>query len=754
MLFMSYNQYISDRSMIKILKNKYDIDYNDWGSDDVIDIAIFKNWMRFFDALCYLGKTAINGSVLNESDFQTASTIQNIFEILGDEHRDIFDYPYQIRFDLFHVFKQSLELYDQQVKGFGCNKFLQSLSHHAAYGQKFPAGACVKFYSIFKQQLDLGGSESNWFSMNQQRLVASQSEIYELYKRYGSLSTINVMYQLKSIKDQSKNFQACRLIEQQIASDTRLLKVLFKFEDDGQQGCFLNCILIYPSQALSNINKCIGQLELLAEMCINNIEIKFRNWGSELSRISEEDVVGLINNIGKLENFLYWAVGSFYRHDDFFYYASPVRELNGEEFRHEQVWKPWTLSLKPDKAGMLKNLTHISQAELMSYISDTEKVWSTKILSVPLQKELEIDRIFLSELPYELEHLKALNREILCCLHVFQTFLNVGSEPFFFVEKLNDLITSVEPSKPGCQLIYLFNLLCQQPELRFHIKSLDEWLWRHFQKVLNSKLWSELERLSLNGSQAITDVQTLQHLNTLRDLHPDPLSARSPGFDISNENHASTNFDESFACKRRTRDAQEYLGGLLKHDQLICRFKFYAEVDGDSFVEKRETFSAHFTEFLRNHRRSDLLKDLNGYFLIWLNLGSSNQFVIQKKEPYVDIVFFIEPSYGFSFSSFEQKLITEWKNYQGKKSLSIAHEKHFRPSNLFSENLMNTEVFLSSKIVKFEKKNKKLKKALLEKLLPYFTYRHFYLPKLYDANLYKKIKMFSKGSAIQEKPSK
>lgn len=751
---MSDNKYISDRNMIKILKNKYVIDYYDWGKDDVREVTIFKNWIRLFDALSDLRNKAINGSALNESDFQTASIIQNIFESLGNEHMGIFDDPYKIRFDLFHVFKKSLELYDQQVKDFGCNKFLQRLIHHAEYGQKFPAEACIRFYSIFKQQLDLGGSESFYSLKNQQRLVESQSEINELYKRYGSLSTINVMYQLKLTKDQSKQFHVFRLIEQQIVSDDRLLKVLFKFEDDGQRGYFLNCILIYPSQALLNINKCISQLELLAEICINDIEIKFLNWGSELSRIAGEDVVGLINDIGKLETFIYWAIGSFYRHDDFFYYASPIWELSDGEFRHEQVWKPWTLSLKPDKVGMLKNLTHISSAKLMSYISDTEEVWSTKILSVPLQKELEIERIFLSELSYELEQLKTLNREILGCLQVFQTFLNIGSEPFFFVEKHNDLITSVEPSKLGCQLIYLFNLSCQQPELRFHIKELDGWLWQRFQKVLNSKLWSKLEELSLNGSQAITDVQTLQYFNTLRELKPEPLSARMSEFDVGNVDSLNSASVEFNAFKRRTSDAQQYLENLLIHDQMICRFKFYAEVDGDSFVDKREIYSAHFTEFLRIHKRSDLFKDLNGYFLIWLNQGSNNQCAIPKEEPYIDVVFFIEPSYGFSFCSFEDELATEWKKYEGKKSLSITHENRFRPSNLFSENLLNTEVLLSSKIVKFEKKNKKLKKALLEKLLPYFTYRHFYLPKLYDANLHKKIKMFSKGSAIQKKPSK
>ena len=78
---------------------------------------------------------------------------------------------------------------------------------------------------------------------NKRRLEVNQSEIYELYKRYGELYTVNVMYQLKLsndlTSDELKNrFNELHLIEQQIVSDGRLLKVLFKLEDDGLHGCF------------------------------------------------------------------------------------------------------------------------------------------------------------------------------------------------------------------------------------------------------------------------------------------------------------------------------------------------------------------------------------------------------------------------------------------------------------------------------------------------------------------------------------
>ncbi|MCM1933956.1 hypothetical protein [Acinetobacter radioresistens] len=749
---------ISDNHVINILEEKYRLEMDAYGQDENKNISIFKNWIWLFRSLYELEKLHRKDKEIEEDDFLEGAVdskkIRELFLNLVDIDEEIFTYKHVINFDLFKIYKQSLEIYDQKTRGFQKNSFLQVLISYVLTRREFPISACLKFYSIFKQLLDSGYKKSNCILENKRRLEVNQSEIYELYKRYGELYTVNVMYQLKLsndlTSDELKNrFNELHLIEQQIVSDGRLLKVLFKLEDDGLHGCFLNCILIYPIQALSNVDKCLNQLAQFVDLCSKSIEIKFLNWGNVVNNLAREDVIGYINDNDKLENFLYWIVGSFYRHDDFFYYRYPLIECDGG-FIHKQVLTPWSLNLQSAQLGMKQRILNIGQSELISYISDPKKVWSTSILPAEDRKRLEIDQIVLLELPFEVEYLKQFNGEILYCLEVFHTFLNVGSEPFFFVEKLNDLITSVEPSKLGCQLIYLFNLLCQQPELRFHIKELDGWLRRHFQKVLDSKLWSKLEELSLNGSQAITDVQTLQYFNTLRDLQPDQLSARSPGFNISNVNHAITNFDESFAYKRRTRDAQEYLGGLLKHDQLICRFKFYAEVGNASFLKERETFSVNFTEFLRVHKRSGLLKNLNGYFLIWSNKFIHNQFEKQKVDPYVDIVLLVEPSYGFCFSSFKQNLISAWGEFQGKNALSSDHIIYFRPSGLVSVNLMNSEELLTSTLVHFEKRNTRLKKALLEKLVPYFTYRHFYLPKFYDVKKNKKIKMFSKGSSTSK----
>lgn len=748
---------IIDVDMLLLLEKKYKIEIDEFGQEENKNISIFKNWIWLFSSLSELEKLYQQGKKIEECDFLEGSPnsekTRGLFLNLLDINEEIFAYKHRIEFDLFAIYKQSLEVYDQQISRFQKNRFIQVLRNYVLARGEFPIAACLDFYSIFTRQLDFSKKIVGRSTRNQQQLNHSYQEVHSLYKRYGDLYTLNVMYQFKlsqnlCSQDPKKWFHELRLIEQQIVSDERLLKVLFKLEDDGQHGCFLNCILIYPAQALSNIDRCLYQLEQLAYECTNGAQIEFLNWGGVLNYTSGKDVFGFINDFEKLENFLYWAVGSFYKHEDFFSYSTALYEPNSEEFQHEQVLNPWTLSITPTRVGMHKNFTHISQSELISYISDPKEVWSIEVLPAAFQNELDVDKILLSELPYDLEQFENLNTEILYCLQVFHMFLKVGNEPFFYLDKFNDLITSVQPSRLGRQLIYLFNLLCQQQDAIQQVKGQISLLGQRFQLLLDNQVWLALEKISEKGSAAITDVKILQQFNLLRvHYQPDQLSARMSEFDTSDVDLVFFSKDDFVAYKRRTIHAQQYLEGLLSYNQLICRFKFYAEVGGESFLEKREIFSAHFTEFLRIHKRSDLLKELNGYFLIWSNKPLHRSFVKQKIEPYVDIVFLVEPSYGFSISSFEQKLVMAWNDFQGKKSLLAKHEKYIRTRSLCLEVLMSSEELLASKFVTFEKKNKKLKKALLEKLVPYFTYRHFYLPKLYDVREHKKVKMFSKGSS-------
>ena len=53
---------------------------------------------------------------------------------------------------------------------------------------------------------------------------------------------------------------------------------------------------------------------------------------------------------------------------------------------------------------------------------------------------------------------------------------------------------------------------------------------------------------------------------------------------------------------------------------------------------------------------------------------------------------------------------------------------------------------LNSSFVIVEKSDKKMKRLVVEKLLPYFTYRHFYLPQTFKDGNVKSGKIFTKGT--------
>ena len=103
-----------------------------------------------------------------------------------------------------------------------------------------------------------------------------------------------------------------------------------------------------------------------------------------------EDVVGMIDQVQKLEKFLYWSLGSFYRYEDFFHYCCPL--IFNVEINHEQVLEPWTLRLKPIQIGFMHRLIQIKQTELMNAIKETKEVYSNYPTDVSRMEE-ELDRL-------------------------------------------------------------------------------------------------------------------------------------------------------------------------------------------------------------------------------------------------------------------------------------------------------------------------------------------------------------------------
>lgn len=738
---------IDDKSVIKILEKKYLYEIDAYENKK---ISIFKNWIRLFDSLCKLEESWQNHQTINDDEFlnSLANSMdeRELFMRLWDKHQAIFVYKNTINFKLFKVYKRALEIYDQNEQGVGENKFLRVLENYAMLKGRFPVQQCLKFYTIFSEQLKLNARQPlpSYIERNHQQLNDAQYDVSRLFLQYGSLYTFNITYQFRKIEGEilsnrmDQQFELAHLIEKKIVSDRRLLKVFFKFEDDGVQGFLLNCILIYSKQHFSNPNQCLNWLEEIPNMFNKFVKVEFKNWGKTLNQVAGTEVIGWVENNTQLESFLYWTIGSFYRHEDFFHYQKLWQD--DVEFQHEQVSTPWMLGGEKSKAGAVPKITQVKLTEWSRYISNSEDVWSIQVLPKSDQKKLMIDKIVLSEIHYDLVPEKKISNEVYYFLQVFYTFLSLGTEPFFILDSTKNLI---EPRRLGRQLFYVFNVFCQRPNLLNDLKELDLMLGFRLGAFLNGQLCVALVELSKQGIHAFAD--NLQNFNQLRDHYlPSQFSARLPSFE--NVHVENSTYNDLTVFDRRTKTAKEYFKKVFQRDRLVCRINFYAEVEGETFIVQRNFFSEHFSEFLRTQQKSNgALNHLNSYFLIWLGEPQAQSSEKKKIVPYVEVVFIFNYTYGDDFERMIEAISNAWRKFEGKQTADIENRMHFRTSGFECKKLMHSDELLNSYFVITEKKNKKLIHTLFEKLLPYFTYRHFYLPKLYDDLEHKKVKMFTKG---------
>lgn len=564
--------------------------------------------------------------------------------------------------------------------------------------------------------ISLGQTQRNWIDKNSSPLVRNISKLVEtnnvvsnFFQQYGNLYTLNIIYQFKKPNDKkssnqiNQQLQVVHLIEQEIVSDSRLLKTFFKFEDDGAQGFLLNCILIYPEQVFSKPDQCLDWLESIPSMVNKYITVGFKNWGKMLSQVADTNVVGWMKNHKQLKDFLYWTVGSFYRYEDFF--NDCCFQTNNEEFQHQQVLKPWTLGTTLSKIGRVPNLAQEQLTEWWRCISDPEDVWSIDILPKSDQKKLIIDKIVLSEIAYDLVPEKKISNDVYYFLQVFYTFLRLGTELFFILDGTKNLIRL---SKLGRQLFYVFNMFCQRPNILNDLKELDEMLGFRLSPFLNGQLCAALVKSSEFGVATFMDIKTLNNYNSLRNFYlPSKFSARMSSFE--NGHVENSTYNDLTVFERRTKTAKEYFEKVFQRDRLVCRINFYAEAKGDTFIAQRKIFSEHFSEFLRTQQKSNgILNHLNSYFLIWLGEPQAQSFEKKKAVPYVEVVFIFNYTYGDDFEQIIIEIFNAWQKFEGKQAADIENRIYFRTSNSECKKLMHSDELLNSHFVITEKKNKKL----------------------------------------------
>lgn len=727
---------ITTLDMIRILKVKYNQEINSFGSDTNQNISIFVDHINFFEGFIQLDEFIQDK--LNSIEHDAAVNIladyqiRYLFESLGVDQL-VFDNNSHVSFSPFHTAKTILE---NEGGGFFPRNLLVDINNRINW-TKGMTERCRKFLNIYSQVTQ---NRTTVFREEQIKsdLFSSFHEVYGLLSTYGELLCGCLCFQLKKDDVNDEGFGQCERIIGLITSEIDLIWARFKYEDDGKRGVNLVCTLIYPFEAKLKFSSIVLELKNLPEKNNLNKISNVYDAGDGLQTFAGMKVTGKVDTIEKLKNFFYWVVSPLYRHEEFFNYPDHDNPKQIQKFQRSWDQK-FSIETKYNKKF---NLTF---EKLGNYSRSEKNVWSINPLDKTIQSKLIQAKSFYSELPSNNNINVGLDTDIFYYLEVFIEFLKVSQESFFLLNPSIFYTGKVRLSRIGNQLIFIFRHMIKDTKAFRKINYINSLLGGRWDDLVRSEIWKTLERLHKEGSLSILNYQIFDLLNYQyrKSIFKEDIRFRPKLSDlvIKDINLLHT-IDEFTFFENRTIDTQKYVKKLLREDKFICRFQFSMKIDESSFLSNKRFFSECFTEFRRIYERKALLKNLSGYFIIWLK--------DKDDKPIADVVWIIDSTPDFEYSKFSMSLQDAWSEFL---TSFFSLEKNLNSKKQFCampKLLMHSVDLLNKSYVLVESTDKILIKIILNQLIPYFTYRHFFSPKLYhDPNM--STKLFTKGRISQPK---
>lgn len=587
-------------------------------------------------------------------------------------------------------------------------------------------------------------------------------EVFSLYKMYGSLFTVclnfhfpneNCLFNYDMFaqqRDKDIDFIKKNILE----SDPALVKAFYKNEDDGKRGLKFSCILIYAGGAKKVKQNLISIISKKLAKLVVDYPIYLEDWGEKIDQIACLSVIGNQNSEEQLRRFFYWTVSPYCRYEQFFRLSTNTNFntlllVNGE---YSGIY----LGVKHDKFTDYEQPLNIRKFN--NYSASVNLVWDTKHLDKVFQEKNKAVLIYYRELQLGHEHGKLYDPSFLHYLGIFIDNLAQQREPFFILTfgAVNQE-KQIRVTRLGNQLLFLLEKFVPLGIDAFEALNIyNQRLYGRFDLLLHSAIWLEMREILLSRDIRLT-VKQLRALNEAR-KKTTFASGRAPHTvrvsDLSSISGVQKVLykDEYFAYyEKRTTDTKKYVQAFFKQDRLLARFQiFYDSPDFDNEV-LRSAFSAAFTEFLRLNKRTELLRDLVGYFLVWLD--------DHQNKPYIDLIVILNCT-DESFknqASLACKLDRAWAEFLLRRQLDSSP---IQPDSFFSNvrelPIMQSAHALNQHSVVVESLNKELQKEITQYLVPYFTYRHFFLPYHIEnnkklSNAAQKVKLFSRGAALKKK---
>lgn len=766
---MEITYYISDRDFFKLCRLKFDVRLEDcWGSQTE-HFSILREHIDVLELLWGIEKN-INNKKIEQSlrlislMIKTEKNFKQLF-LLQNEDLGIWGINGAIEFKGFHT--------------------LLSIARNTSSGNisapwellYLRAGNNVDLYylvSLIKSirfRLEQKGrpSPANGGNLinprkHEQKYEEGKKyqEVFSLYKMYGSLFTACLNFHFPNENSSSyemfskQRYRDIDFIKQSVlANDPALVKAFCKYEDDGKRGLKYSCILIYAGSAKKSKQNLISQIsKKLAELVID-YPVTLEDWGGKIEQTAHSSVLGNLNNEEQLRRFFYWTISPYCRYEQFFRLRTNTN-FNTALIDVNEEYSETYIGAKQDKFAAYDQPMNVRKFN--NFSSSINLIWETKHLDRVLQEKNKAALIYYWELQLGDEHGTFYDPSFLHYLGIFIDNLAQQREPFFILTYSGvNQEKQIRVTRLGNQLLFLLEKFVPLGIEAFDALNIyNQQLYGRFDLLLHSAIWFKMREIILSRDIRLT-VNQLKAFNTARDKTTfasgiKPYTVRTSDFNSTFQVGKALYQDEHFAYyEKRTTDTKKYVQAFFKQDRLLARFQFFYDSPYFDNEALRSAFSASFTEFLRLNKRTELLRDLVGYFLVWLD--------DHQNKPYIDLVVILnctDESYK-NQANLAWKLDRAWAEFLLRRQLEVAP---IRPNPFLSDvrdlPIMRSIDALNHRSVVVENLNKALQKEITQYLVPYFTYRHFFLPyhiennkKLSDAT--QKVKLFSRGAALKKK---
>ncbi|QHH99552.1 hypothetical protein FPL17_09630 [Acinetobacter dispersus] len=534
------------------------------------------------------------------------------------------------------------------------------------------------------------------------------------------------------IANQAKNESLEQLIEKVCKDRAEIQNTIFKMipgwlraytklEHDYQNGLKLSFIFILRSFHIDQEDEIVAHLQTLLKKGFGHYDvIDVINGNRFVRKHGNKDAVGRIgiDQLKQVEQFKYWVLSYYFKIDSVAKLIHPQMAFEVNEFFDDLNWEKPEINYQvlPSKISpQPKNL-----AQVLHEWKVPKGIWDLKHLDKRVADRLLIGQIYYKEFCTE-QGLSELYGEWLFQIEVFiETLLHNQYSAFNEMKLANQIhflnVKDIQTSATqlGQQYLSLVKQVANDPSFWELIQKsgLRTWWFGHEDSL---RLWGQVQ-------QILTD---LIFYHPVDSAGLGQMNRKLQNLRQATELDKREILEKKYAqCERRQTDTREYLNRVLEQNSWAYRITVEARSSKGS-LEQSE-FSKLFTEFIRLAKRAKPCYWLSGYVGIW---QEKNWMVFPEFT--IDVVLFFNDRCQEQLQTVVHDLDQRWISFLDTKAAqtlklqdaeNIKYYGAIKPKILMrSVDGLNT--MDNTYHVCLEANDRKMKKIVIEHVIPYFAYR-------------------------------